>query len=114
MATIYVSRMSTISNSSVACATVGLVNSHDEPGSVSTRKLVSLRNGATEWVPVALEPGPVTRVVCFLVVSVLTMMVSELWPRVLPVQGSLSVSGAGLRYVAGQKIPEAPMSCERG
>jgi len=48
------------------------------------------------------------------VVSVLTMMVSELWTRVLPVQDPLSASGTGLRYVAGQKIPEAPMPRERG
>ena len=57
---------------------------------------------------------PVIQAVCFSVVSVLTMMISELRTRALPVQDPLSASGTGLRYVAGQKIPEAPMSCERG
>jgi hypothetical protein len=33
MATIYVPRMSTISDSSAACATAGLANNQDEPGS---------------------------------------------------------------------------------
>ena len=36
------------------------------------------------------------------------MMISELWTRVLLVQGPLSASGAGLRYVVGQKILEVP------
>ena len=44
--------------------------------------------------------------VCLLVVSVLTMMVSELWTRALPVQDSLSVSGAGLCCGVGQQILE--------
>ncbi len=47
--------MSTISNSSAACATVGLANSQDEPGSASTRKPVSLRKSAMKWIPVVLE-----------------------------------------------------------
>ena len=38
--------------------------------------------------------------------SVLKMVVSELRTMVLPVQGPLSASGAGLCCVVGQKIPE--------
>ena len=107
--------MSTISNSSAACATVGLANSQDEPGSAIYEEAGLIEEERDE-----MDSGgfgvrrPVTQAVCFSVFSVLTMMISELRTRALPVQDPLSASGAGLRYVAGQKIPEAPMPRERG
>ena len=107
MATIYFPRMSTISNSSAACTTVGLVNSQDEPGSAIYEEAGLIEEERDE-----MDSGgfgvrrPVTQAVCFSVFSVLTMMISELRTRALPVQDPLSVSGAGLCCVVGQQILE--------
>ena len=99
--------MSTISNSSAACATVGLVNRQDEPGSAIYEEAGLIEEERDE-----MDSGgfgvrrSVTQAVYFSVFSVLTMMISELRTRALPVQDPLSASGAGLRYVLGQQILE--------
>ena len=102
--------MSTISNSSAACATVGLVNSQDEPGSAIYEEAGLIEEERDE-----MDSGgfgvrrPVTQAACFSMASVLKMVISEPRTRVLPVQDPLSASGAGLRYVVGQQILE--VSC---
>ena len=54
MATIYFPRMSTISNSSAACATAGWPTARMSRGQQSTRKPASSRKSAMKWLPVAL------------------------------------------------------------
>ena len=99
--------MSTTSDSSAACATVGLANKQDEPGSAIYEEAGLIEEERDEMASGGLGVRrPVTQAVCSSMASALTMMVSELWVRVLPVQDPLSASGIGLRYVVGQQILE--------
>ena len=95
MATIFVPRMSTISKSSAACATVGLANSQDEPGSAIYEEAGLIEEERDEMDSGGLGVRrPVTQAACFSMASVLKMVISEPRTRVLPVQDPLSASGA--------------------